>query len=428
MNLKKYQDLCKETSIEHDSKEKEIMTLGLGISGEAGDVAGCIKKTFSHGDNQKSGIKENLGDTLWYIAMICNYFGWDLQEVLEENIKKLREEFGPDWTKVFVKRWCFPNLKVPDFPEVTFDFIFYLEGNQAKLNYNNMIRRHGVTPLPGMYTVEDRYGLYVCKDYIPIQRMNEWISTGQQEWTKYHAFINCQAFNLTGNRGNVGNTRPDLLEALGKAVETAFEEKIRSSSDFQTYEDEFEMEKRYRSAKVETADFKNRLKALSSKRVASLKNGVELLQPRREAGVHALFSAISALYPDAFAFRILDYDTAKGYDAICTTSTALDLARDQLFFVEFKYLLKQRFDHSFDKLLKVVCWECTIPDGATIEDLVGKKRILQLSSPSEEVPYTQYWLVSQAGHLNIEVIVLKDYLKEKLGIEFKPRRGASAMQ
>jgi NTP pyrophosphatase (non-canonical NTP hydrolase) len=117
MNLKKYQELCKQTSIDHDSKEKEIMTLGLGISGEAGDVAGCIKKTFSHGDNQKTGIRENLGDTLWYIAMICNYFGWDLEDVLEENIKKLRERHPEgfsfenarktkrrDWNEVVVEK------------------------------------------------------------------------------------------------------------------------------------------------------------------------------------------------------------------------------------------------------------------------------------------------------------------------------------
>ena len=67
------------------------MTLGLGISGEAGDVAGCIKKTFSHNDDQKSGIRENLGDTMWYIAMICNYFDWNLEDVLAENITKLKK-------------------------------------------------------------------------------------------------------------------------------------------------------------------------------------------------------------------------------------------------------------------------------------------------------------------------------------------------
>ena len=204
-----------------------------------------------------------------------------------------------------------------------------------------------------------------------------------------------------------------MLEAIGEAVATTFEERVRSSGDFQTYEDEVEMEKKYRSAKVEATDFKNRLKALSSKRVAVLKNGVELLQPRREAGVLALFAAISALYPDAFTFRIVDYDTAKGYDAVCTASTVLDLSKDQLFFVEFKYLLKQRFDHSFDKLLKVVCWDCALSDGATVEDLVGRKRVLRVSAPSQETPHTQYWLVSPAGHLNIEVLVLKDYLKEK---------------
>ncbi len=65
--------------------------MGLGISGEAGDVAGCIKKTFSHSDNQKAGIKENLGDTLWYIAMICNFFGWEIEEIMKENIEKLEK-------------------------------------------------------------------------------------------------------------------------------------------------------------------------------------------------------------------------------------------------------------------------------------------------------------------------------------------------
>ena len=93
MNLEEYQELCKETSIKHEDKEKEIMTLGLGISGEAGDVAGCIKKTVSHKDGQMSGVKENLGDTLWYIAMICNYYGWSLEEIMNENIAKLQKRY-----------------------------------------------------------------------------------------------------------------------------------------------------------------------------------------------------------------------------------------------------------------------------------------------------------------------------------------------
>lgn len=93
MNLNEYQKLCKKTAEKFDSKEKEIFTWGLGIAGEAGDVAGCIKKTFSHGNDQKDGIRENLGDTLWYTAMICNFFNWDLEEVLQENIEKLKKRY-----------------------------------------------------------------------------------------------------------------------------------------------------------------------------------------------------------------------------------------------------------------------------------------------------------------------------------------------
>ncbi|MBU2540068.1 nucleoside triphosphate pyrophosphohydrolase family protein [Patescibacteria group bacterium] len=91
MNLKDYQKLCKTTSKKFKDKEKEIMTWGLGISGEAGDVAGCIKKTYSQNDDQKNGIRENLGDTMWYIAMICNFYGWNLNDVLKENINKLKK-------------------------------------------------------------------------------------------------------------------------------------------------------------------------------------------------------------------------------------------------------------------------------------------------------------------------------------------------
>ncbi len=104
MTPKKYQKLCKKTAKSFRSKEKEILTLGLGIAGEAGDVAGCIKKTFSHGDDQKEGLKENLGDTLWYIAMICNFFGWNLGDVMEENIKKLKKRHPKGFSQKSAKK------------------------------------------------------------------------------------------------------------------------------------------------------------------------------------------------------------------------------------------------------------------------------------------------------------------------------------
>jgi NTP pyrophosphatase (non-canonical NTP hydrolase) len=99
MNLKEYQEACKRTAKEFATPETEIATWGLGIAGEAGDVASCIKKVFAHKNEAiKQGLRENLGDMLWYAAMICNFFDWNLEEVLNENIEKLKKRYPEGFT------------------------------------------------------------------------------------------------------------------------------------------------------------------------------------------------------------------------------------------------------------------------------------------------------------------------------------------
>lgn len=93
VGLKDYQKLVKGTAKSFDDPEREIANWGLGIAGEAGDLAGCIKKTLFQGNDQTAGIKENIGDSMWYLAMICNFYGWDFEEVLAENIAKLKTRY-----------------------------------------------------------------------------------------------------------------------------------------------------------------------------------------------------------------------------------------------------------------------------------------------------------------------------------------------
>lgn len=66
----------------------------LGLTGEAGETADKIKKILrdkegeiSEGDKKE--IVKELGDVLWYVTAIATYLGVDLEEVAEENIKKL---------------------------------------------------------------------------------------------------------------------------------------------------------------------------------------------------------------------------------------------------------------------------------------------------------------------------------------------------
>jgi len=102
--LQTYQKFCSTTAGKFQNKIIEIFDWGLGIAGEAGDVASCIKKTFAHKNDQKKGIRENLGDTMWYIAMICNYFNWDLKEVLSENMTKLKKRYPKGFSYKNAKR------------------------------------------------------------------------------------------------------------------------------------------------------------------------------------------------------------------------------------------------------------------------------------------------------------------------------------
>lgn len=99
MELNRYQELCKKTSKKFDIPDLEIATWGLGVVGGAGDIASCIKKVFAHKNySVKEGIKENIGDMLWYTAMICNFFGWKLEDILQGNLDKLEKRYPEGFT------------------------------------------------------------------------------------------------------------------------------------------------------------------------------------------------------------------------------------------------------------------------------------------------------------------------------------------
>ena len=66
----------------------------LGLTNEAGEVAGKIKKIFRDkggkiSDEDREALKHELGDVLWYLTQICTELDLTLQEVAETNIEKL---------------------------------------------------------------------------------------------------------------------------------------------------------------------------------------------------------------------------------------------------------------------------------------------------------------------------------------------------
>lgn len=69
---------------------------GLGIAGEAGEVADYIKKVVYHKHPMdKDKLCKELGDVLWYVATLADTADLTLEEVARRNINKLRERY-PD--------------------------------------------------------------------------------------------------------------------------------------------------------------------------------------------------------------------------------------------------------------------------------------------------------------------------------------------
>jgi len=95
-----YENLAGQTAI--FPKEKALEYLALGLTSEAGEVAGKVKKLIRDGEDvegfeiKKIAIAAEIGDVLWYCAMMAKEVGVPLNTIMQENLEKLhsRKERG----------------------------------------------------------------------------------------------------------------------------------------------------------------------------------------------------------------------------------------------------------------------------------------------------------------------------------------------
>ena len=77
-------------------KEKALEYLALGLTSEAGEVAGKVKKLIRDGKGDKKAIASEIGVVLWYCAMLAKETKVSLNDIMKDNLKKLysRKERG----------------------------------------------------------------------------------------------------------------------------------------------------------------------------------------------------------------------------------------------------------------------------------------------------------------------------------------------
>ena len=96
MNLNEYQTASARTMRTDMDEMTALAVLGLGLTGEAGEVAEVIKKHVGHGHElDHEAVTKELGDVLWYVAAIATTLDIDLATVAAVNIAKLRARY-PD--------------------------------------------------------------------------------------------------------------------------------------------------------------------------------------------------------------------------------------------------------------------------------------------------------------------------------------------
>ena len=86
---------------DHESKTGVNMSLlltgGIGLSSEAGELNEIIKKCIFQGKpmNEETvfHLKRELGDIMWYWITSCRALDLDPNEVIEENINKLKSRY-----------------------------------------------------------------------------------------------------------------------------------------------------------------------------------------------------------------------------------------------------------------------------------------------------------------------------------------------
>ena len=325
------------------------------------------------------------------------------------ELKKRAKEKGiRNWEDLFCKRLYCKEIML-DGVEQPIQIVVWAEGDQYKKLHNKLIReRISSSTRDFQYKVSDRYGFWACKNYIPIQRVDHWLS-GKGNYTKFHAFVNYDGFSLTANRSSIENTRPEVLKKIRVKVDEIYHEVI-NDKDYIGWVNLENLAKQERNAEQEKREFKTRLKKCKTRR--KLKIGlITYFEPEREGEVAMLFDGLLQTYPELIKLQILDYSTHNGIDFLVRENEDIPIENDSTVgYIELKHNFETgRFNHSFEKLRQIICYDVK---GLKIDDDVSDLNLLKLKVIKDQNKWILADAYGKVGH-SIPIFVIKDFLKSQ---------------
>lgn len=100
--MEKYRKFVRRL-IDHQTTfvDNDLMHMLLGIVGEAGEIANCIKHVVGYNQElDEENLIEELGDLIFYAVGMMDILGVDIDQVISKNMKKLKKRYPigySDW-------------------------------------------------------------------------------------------------------------------------------------------------------------------------------------------------------------------------------------------------------------------------------------------------------------------------------------------
>jgi hypothetical protein len=370
---------------------------------------GSIEGQF--GDNPKFSVELKCLDSDDYeIIPFGHVFG-----SINEDLNGLFDTYGTSAGDYFCKKYIKKD-RLPTKPDIEYQIVIYVEGDQVKKVYNPLLRNRKIRDY---YKVSDRYGLWLSKDFIPVQRVNEWVTgfgNGSNSYLLLHGFINCQKFKLTANRGSISNTEPDIVNDI-KSVTQSFLSEIDEDLTSKGLYSVSKWNDEEKTLEIEKAEFERREKSIRTRKVSVLNNQI-FLEPQNESELFGLFTSIYAVHPELFEFEPLDYNTNRGVDIIGRNKTKNVISDCEFWYIELKYLLEKQFNHSFKYTRWILCWDFAsdIKHETIIKTTIEDEERKLIIEPVNGNKY--YYLENPTSSVRIQILKLKEFLEKKLNMVF----------
>jgi hypothetical protein len=277
----------------------------------------------------------------------------------------------------------------------------------------------------GIYSFEERFGLWLCRDFVPILQRNDLLKraldaakVGRLKFDfnslrNWQIFINSQHFLPTANRNEISNRTPldqRMVELLVSILTRALKqpgfrewvERLRQAKLAGQREDEIAHMDQRRDDLVSWINNKNKKDAIDPLHVEGLPpldpdTALPMRAPTSEQELFYVYGLLSARFD--MPIRILEYDAHEGVDAIALIRPPeLIQPRASHGRVEFKFEVTtgESINHFFDAIDAIVCWRVghtgpiyEVGSSSEVGDLRKRKQPL-LTPPMDthEIVYT----------------------------------------